>query len=43
LVTVYLHSFLEWIIYAKEIQYMMAIAMGIIFGVSSRYRRRSTS
>ena len=43
LVTVYLHSFLEWIIYAKEIQYMMAIAMGIIFGVSSRYRRRSTN
>lgn len=43
LITVYLQSFLEWIIYAKEIQYMMAITMGIIFGVSSRHVKGSQS
>lgn len=39
LIIVYLHSVLEWIIYSKEIQYMMVITMGIIFGVSSKYLR----
>ena len=36
LVAACLHSFYEWILFAKEVQYLLAITMGMIFGLAVR-------
>jgi hypothetical protein len=32
----YLHSFYEWIIFSKDIQYLLVVTMGLVFGIASR-------
>lgn len=34
----YLHSFYEWILFGKEVQYLLAITMGMAFGIAARSR-----
>lgn len=36
LFVVYLHSLYEWVIFAKEIQYLLFMTMGMVFGISLR-------
>lgn len=36
LLVVYVHSFYEWVIFAKEIQYLLFMTMGMIFGITLR-------
>lgn len=45
LLIVYVHSFYEWVIFAKEVQYLLFTTMGMIFGISLRMneRRRAAS
>lgn len=38
LLVVYIHSFYEWVIYGKEIQYLLAMTMGMVFGIALRLR-----
>ncbi len=33
---VYLHSFFEWVIFIKEVQYLLFMTMGMIFGIALR-------
>ena len=36
LLIVYMHSMYEWVIFAKEVQYLLFTTMGMIFGISLR-------
>ncbi len=36
LLIVYLHSLYEWVIFAKEVQYLLFMTMGMVFGISLR-------
>lgn len=36
LLIVYLHSLFEWVIFAKEVQYVLVTTMGMVFGISTR-------
>ncbi|MCX8995864.1 O-antigen ligase family protein [Rhizobiaceae bacterium BDR2-2] len=38
----YFHSFFEWVIFSKEIQYLLSLTMGLVFGIASRARIRET-
>ncbi|MBB6468480.1 O-antigen ligase [Aminobacter lissarensis] len=38
LLVVYLHSFYEWVIFAREIQYLLTMTMGMVFGIALRLR-----
>ena len=38
LLMIYLHSFFEWVLFAKEVQYLLFMTMGMIFGVTLRLR-----
>jgi hypothetical protein len=38
---VYLHSFYEWILFGKEVQYLLSMTMGMTFGIAARGRARS--
>lgn len=40
LLVVYLHSFYEWVIFAREIQYLLTMTMGMVFGIALRLRVR---
>lgn len=42
LLVVYLHSFYEWVIFAREIQYLLTMTMGMIFGIALRLRAPSS-
>ena len=39
----YLHSFYEWILFGKEVQYLLAITMGMTFGIAARSRAPAVS
>lgn len=36
LAVMYTHAFFEWVIFAKEVQYLLFMTMGMIFGISLR-------
>lgn len=40
LIVVYLHSYYEWIYYAKEVQYPFFTIMGMVYGIAEQLRLR---
>lgn len=40
LLVIYGHSFFEWVIFAREVQYLLFTVMGMIFGISLRMNER---
>ncbi|GAA2880182.1 hypothetical protein GGQ99_003930 [Aminobacter niigataensis] len=43
LLIAYLHSFYEWVIFIKEIQYLLAMTMGMVFGIALRLKAPGTN